>query len=454
MRKILFELILLGIGVGLAVEVIKPAIPYLPLIWLVLCAHFTWELITKESVLSYALGLKKAVPTRYTVIAYFLIAIGGAALLCLYWWGLSSFFRPRIAAYEAEQRTKGHTDSKESQAPANLGETKPPPGTGEPQAQQLAALTASIQQLRQEIATLSQRNNSSELENVTDQRLSEMADSLASRLQEFAELWREQIEVNIGESYFSKIIELPEGSPPEQKLKFQAEESKAKAAATKEYIQKGSEIIKLANDVQREALRRLPYWMKPLEQDRTAAIFFQRALKGHYDYYELHPIVEYMRSLAPRIAHPPGALHQKFNWHKEWTKMEADFRRIDDPRIFAECAPDYRGEQDVWQIRGETENTDTQECRSLCELAGSALDRSYPEIPMSEIVRLQTQHWVRWLCYLRETEPEQFSLHKYHMAIKGKTITRDGGVIEQLTEVSANACKKCRAATYPTTRPS
>ena len=151
----------------------------------------------------------------------------------------------------------------------------------------------------------------------------------------------------------------------------------------------------------------------------------------------------------------PSHIGKPFNWHKEWTRIGADFRRIDDRRIFAECGPDYRGEQEIWQIRAETENVDTQDCRTLCELAGSALTRSYPEIPISENVRSQTQHSVRWLCYLRETEPEQFSLHKYYMTVKGKPINRDGGVIEHLTKVSANACKKCRGATYPITqRPS
>jgi len=167
---------------------------------------------------------------------------------------------------------------------------------------------------------------------------------------------------------------------------------------------------------------------------------------------EFEKVFDNLESERGSMADPPQPLHHKskpFDWHKEWTKIEVDFRRIDDRRMFAECAPDYRGEEEIWQIRAETENVDTQECRTLCELAGSALIRSHPEIPTSENVRSQTQHWIRWLCHLRETEQEQFSLHKYAMTIKGKTVYRDGGVIEHLTKVSANACKKCRAATYP-----
>jgi len=103
LRKILFELILLGIALGLTVEVIKPAVPYLPLIWTLVLTHFTWELLTEKRVLGYASRLRKAMPTRYTMLSYVFAALGGALLLCLYWWGLSTFFRPRIEAYEAEQ---------------------------------------------------------------------------------------------------------------------------------------------------------------------------------------------------------------------------------------------------------------------------------------------------------------------------------------------------------------
>ncbi len=41
MGKILVELILLAIAVGLTVEIIKSAIPYLPLIWLVILIYYT-----------------------------------------------------------------------------------------------------------------------------------------------------------------------------------------------------------------------------------------------------------------------------------------------------------------------------------------------------------------------------------------------------------------------------
>ena len=40
------------------------------------------------------------------MFSYVVIAIIGGALFCFYWWALTSFFAPKIAAYEADQRKK------------------------------------------------------------------------------------------------------------------------------------------------------------------------------------------------------------------------------------------------------------------------------------------------------------------------------------------------------------
>ena len=106
MRRVFVELIILGIALGLTVEVIKSAIPYLPLIWLMMLVHYTWEGISSQSVLTFANGIKHRFSGRKLMYTYGLVALLGASLLVLYWWCLSSFFAPRIAKYEAEQREK------------------------------------------------------------------------------------------------------------------------------------------------------------------------------------------------------------------------------------------------------------------------------------------------------------------------------------------------------------
>lgn len=103
-RKVIFELILLGIAIGLTVEVIKSAIPYLPLIWLAVMAHYTWEILTSDLILSKVRVLQKRLCKRHLLYSYIAVCVCGAALLCLYWWGLTSFFAPKIKAYETEQR--------------------------------------------------------------------------------------------------------------------------------------------------------------------------------------------------------------------------------------------------------------------------------------------------------------------------------------------------------------
>jgi hypothetical protein len=54
------------------------------------------------------------------MLSYGLIAIFGAGLFVFYWWGLNSFFAPKIAKYEAEQQRK------EASGAATTTQQKPP----------------------------------------------------------------------------------------------------------------------------------------------------------------------------------------------------------------------------------------------------------------------------------------------------------------------------------------
>lgn len=106
MVKFLLKLVLPAFAVGLTVEILKSAIPYLPLIWLVILAYYTWEAMTSKYVLGYLNQIKLRLSPGGRMISYAVVAIAGAALFSFYWWGLNSFFAPKIAAYEAEQRKK------------------------------------------------------------------------------------------------------------------------------------------------------------------------------------------------------------------------------------------------------------------------------------------------------------------------------------------------------------
>ena len=120
MRKVLIELILLAIAVGLTVEIIKSAIPYLPFMWLLIFAHYTWEAASSDYALRLTSKLKARLSGKTLMYSYGLVAIFGAALFTLYWWGLQSFFAPRIAAYQAEQRGKKSTGESDSRSVPQL----------------------------------------------------------------------------------------------------------------------------------------------------------------------------------------------------------------------------------------------------------------------------------------------------------------------------------------------
>ena len=108
----------MGIAIGLTVEVIKSAVPYLPIIWLAVLVHYTWEGITYEPILSFASKQKNRLSGRRCMFSYGIVAMLGAALLVFYWWGLNSFFAPKIAKYQAELHRQGtQTSPKEEITP-------------------------------------------------------------------------------------------------------------------------------------------------------------------------------------------------------------------------------------------------------------------------------------------------------------------------------------------------
>jgi hypothetical protein len=106
MLKVLVEIVFIGIALGLTVEICKPAIPYLPLIWFVILAYYTWKAITSKYVLSHLNQIRLRLSPGGRMFSYVVVAISGAALFSFYWWGLNSFLAPKIVAYEAEQRKK------------------------------------------------------------------------------------------------------------------------------------------------------------------------------------------------------------------------------------------------------------------------------------------------------------------------------------------------------------
>lgn len=120
MRKVIVELIILAIAVGLTVEVLKSAIPYLPWIWLVVLTHYTWEGLRSDRVLTVTRAYKERTSRRRLMWSYVLVALVGAALFIFYWWGLNRLFSPQIAAYEAEQALLEHPQGLPSPATATV----------------------------------------------------------------------------------------------------------------------------------------------------------------------------------------------------------------------------------------------------------------------------------------------------------------------------------------------
>jgi hypothetical protein len=135
-----------------------------------------------------------------------------------------------------------------------------------------------------------------------------------------------------------------------------------------------------------------------------------------------------------------------FDWRKEWREMESKFRKLGDSSIFAD-QPD-QDNSSAWEIRSDKKIAKVEECKALCELAGSKLLASSPAIEFSEAVRSSEANWQRWLEFLKDTQG--FS-QCYLISGKrpgGTSSTTQAGYIYNLLEASAIACIKCVATTY------
>jgi hypothetical protein len=143
------------------------------------------------------------------------------------------------------------------------------------------------------------------------------------------------------------------------------------------------------------------------------------------------------------------------NWNQEWREMEKSFRKMEDPRVFAECGRGREGEE-VWSIKAEIQEFDPHQYKTLCELAGSKLIASTPAIPLSADVSEQKAAWIRWLCFLRAKRAELNGDTGYTRPVSyGHTdrhtrtpVRYPGGIIHNFARESADMCVVCRATTY------
>jgi hypothetical protein len=147
--------------------------------------------------------------------------------------------------------------------------------------------------------------------------------------------------------------------------------------------------------------------------------------------------MDIVSTLGPKLA---------LDWRKEWKEMESKFRKMGDSSIFAD-QPD-QDNSSAWEIRSDKKTAKVEECKALCELAGSKLLASSPAIELSGAVQSSDANWKRWLEFLKE---DQGFTQCYLISGKrpgGKSSTTQAGYIYNLPEASAIACIKCVATTY------
>jgi Leucine-rich repeat (LRR) protein len=132
MRKLLVDVILLGIAIALTADVIKDAIPYLPAIWFGLTVYYVWDLATSRPALVFLVSVKRKLPRKVAMFSYLIVALCAAGLADLYWYGLNRFFAPRIAAWEAE-RASTEPATRSSPGPTPYQQTRPPQPIPRPQ---------------------------------------------------------------------------------------------------------------------------------------------------------------------------------------------------------------------------------------------------------------------------------------------------------------------------------
>src|ERR1700722_15292228 len=148
-------------------------------------------------------------------------------------------------------------------------------------------------------------------------------------------------------------------------------------------------------------------------------------------------IVDRLYSLADRLeaknraeARPPSRNVDVRDWPGEWLDSESRFRKLETSGVFAQL---FDGQWAIRRDRMDNNPSARDEVEAACELAGGRLANS-PGIALSDTVRDQTDHWKRWLQFLKETQ-----------GLNRTFDNSEDGYIEGLARVSAIASTKCAA---------
>lgn len=88
------------------------------------------------------------------------------------------------------------------------------------------------------------------------------------------------------------------------------------------------------------------------------------------------------------------------DWPGEWLDSESRFRKLEQSGVFAEL---FAGEWAIRRDRNDDNPSARDEMEAACELAGGRLANS-PGIAVSDAVRKQTEHWKRWLQFVKEVQ--------------------------------------------------
>ena len=151
-------------------------------------------------------------------------------------------------------------------------------------------------------------------------------------------------------------------------------------------------------------------------------------------------IIDRLHSLADRLdakskseIRPPSRNVGVRDWPGEWLDSESRFRRLEKSGVFAEL---FSGDWSIRRDRNDDNGSARDEMEAACELAGGRLANS-PGLAMSNAVKAQTEHWKRWLQFVKEEQ-----------GLNRKFDKSGNGYIEGLARVSAIVCTKCAARAH------
>jgi hypothetical protein len=120
MRKALKPVIDIGIGIVLEMTISAGYLewfkPYLPIAWLLIATHLTWEILHYDTVLGLAKWLWVRFGGRGRMVSYIAVGILGAAIFVIYWWGIQKIFAKRAATESSE--SKSSADEARSSQPS------------------------------------------------------------------------------------------------------------------------------------------------------------------------------------------------------------------------------------------------------------------------------------------------------------------------------------------------